>query len=201
MSDTLVDLLRHGEPQGGRRYRGHGCDDPLSELGWEQMWRTVGGHAPWQQVVTSPMRRCQDFAETLAARYRLPLAVEERFKEVGLGSWEGKTPEQIMAWNPAEYDAFYLDSARHRPTGAEPLETFIARVGEAFDVTLAAFAGHHILIVGHAGVIRAVIGHVLQADPSRWYRIAVDYAGATRIRKGRHGRVLEFHNRRSFAEA
>ena len=28
MRDTLVDLIRHGEPTGGRRYRGNGADDP-----------------------------------------------------------------------------------------------------------------------------------------------------------------------------
>ena len=37
MSDTVIDLIRHGEPVGGRRYRGH-IDDPLSERGWQQMW-------------------------------------------------------------------------------------------------------------------------------------------------------------------
>jgi len=30
---TTIDLLRHGEPVGGKRYRGQ-IDDPLSEKGW-----------------------------------------------------------------------------------------------------------------------------------------------------------------------
>lgn len=38
MTGTLIDLIRHGEPAGGRRYRGHGLDDPLTEKGWSQMW-------------------------------------------------------------------------------------------------------------------------------------------------------------------
>ena len=33
---TRIDLIRHGEPVGGRRYRGQ-IDDPLSEKGWKQM--------------------------------------------------------------------------------------------------------------------------------------------------------------------
>ncbi len=33
---TIVDLLRHGEPDGGQKFRG-AVDDPLSPRGWEQM--------------------------------------------------------------------------------------------------------------------------------------------------------------------
>ena len=42
MPDTIVDLIRHGEPAGGQRYRGHRVDDPLTEKGWSQMWNSVG---------------------------------------------------------------------------------------------------------------------------------------------------------------
>jgi len=35
---TTIDLLRHGEPEGGVRYRGDGVDDPLSARAWKQMW-------------------------------------------------------------------------------------------------------------------------------------------------------------------
>jgi len=40
---TTLDLMRHGEPVGGRRYRGQ-MDDPLSEKGWAQMRNAVGNH-------------------------------------------------------------------------------------------------------------------------------------------------------------
>ena len=63
-TETVIDLLRHGESIGGRRYRGQ-QDDALSELGWEQMWQSVGGHDAWQQIVTSPLQRCHTFATAL----------------------------------------------------------------------------------------------------------------------------------------
>ena len=37
-TETIIDLIRHGEPEGGRAFRGHSIDDPLSEKGWQQMW-------------------------------------------------------------------------------------------------------------------------------------------------------------------
>jgi broad specificity phosphatase PhoE len=196
MTDTLVDFIRHGEPVGGRRYRGDGVDDPLSEKGWQQMWAALGGQMPWQRVVSSPLQRCHAFAEALAEKHRLPLSVEGRFREVGLGAWEGLTPDAIAG---EDYAAFYRDPRHNRPEGAETLEAFGGRVAAGLDQLFTACAGEHVLVVAHAGVIRAALGHVLQSDPVAWYRTRVDNAALTRFRRGRYGNRLEFHNRLSLA--
>lgn len=65
---TTVDLLRHGEPVGGRKYRGQ-TDDALSETGWAQMRAAVDGHRPWDVIVSSTLLRCIEFARELAARH------------------------------------------------------------------------------------------------------------------------------------
>ena len=195
-TETLVDLIRHGEPVGGRRYRGNGTNDPLSELGWQQMWRAVGEENPWHQVVTSPLERCRAFAAALACRHELPLAVEPELREVGMGSWEGRTPAEVREREPASYERFYRDPVGQRPPGAEPLENLIVRVGRAYDTLVACHPGRHLLLVVHAGVMRALAGRVLRAAPERWYRIRIDYAGLIRIRHGTFGPVLEYLNAR-----
>lgn len=192
--DTLVDFIRHGEPVGGRRYRGNGIDDPLSEHGWSQMWGALGDPVPWDGIVASPLQRCRAFAEALAERHGLPLRVEPGFREVGFGCWEGRSPGEVMARDPEAYEAFYRDPVTNRPMGAEPLGDFLARIGGAYEGLVASQPGKHILVVCHAGVIRAVIGHILRAEPGRWYRIRIDNAGVTRIFRSRHGDRLEFHN-------
>jgi broad specificity phosphatase PhoE len=197
MDDTLVDFIRHGEPVGGRRYRGDGVDDPLSEKGWRQMRAALGGQRPWQRVVTSPLQRCHAFALSLAEQNGLPLTVETRFREVGLGAWEGLTPDDILRDDPDAYAAFYRDPQRNRPRGAETLEAFGTRVAAALEDVFVACAGEHVLVVAHAGVIRAALGHVLQSDPVAWYRTRVDNAALTRFRRGQYGNKLEFHNRLS----
>jgi broad specificity phosphatase PhoE len=60
-------LLRHGEPEGGRLYRGNLLDDPLSEKGWQQMQASVNGKH-WDFIATSPMARCQAFASFTRGR-------------------------------------------------------------------------------------------------------------------------------------
>ncbi|MCG6941009.1 MAG: alpha-ribazole phosphatase family protein [Thiohalocapsa sp.] len=200
MSHTVIDLIRHGEPIGGRMIRGNGCDHPLSETGWAQMRAavvaTTGEEPPWQQVVSSPMARCRAFAVELAGRLDLPLAVEPELREIGMGAWEGRRPSEVAATEPEAFHAFRADPAAHRPPGGEALAAFRERIARAYERQLSHWPGRHLLIVCHAGVTRAVLGHVLGAADAAWYRIGIDYAGVSRIRHGRHGAAIEYVNAR-----
>lgn len=192
--ETTIDLIRHGEPEGGRAFRGHNIDDPLSEKGWQQMWDAVGDDAPWDQIISSPLQRCQAFAEALMDVYHIPCFTEEDFKEVGFGTWEGRTPDEIKNENLKEYQDFYLDPVKRRPKGAEPLNKFIKRVTDAYDRVVEKYKGKHILIVAHAGVNRAIIANALHSAPIGLYRIKVNNAGMTRIKHDHLGNHLLYHN-------
>jgi broad specificity phosphatase PhoE len=191
---TLLDFLRHGQPVGGSRYRGSGIDDPLSDHGWQQVRDTTSALGGWQRIITSPMRRCAEFAHWFAEQRGLPLETQTALREVGFGEWEGITRAQLRQERRAEYDAFYQDPVGKRPPGAESLDAFSARVNAVIDHLLGAYPGEHLLIVAHAGVIRAALGHVTQAPAVNWYRTAVDNAAITRFSKDRHGLRLVAHN-------
>jgi alpha-ribazole phosphatase len=182
--DTLIDLLRHGEPLGGRRYRGQ-QDDVLSERGWDQMWQSVGEQDAWQQIITSPLQRCHAFAVALGERIDAPVQIEPRFAEVGFGAWEGKTRAELEQLDQGQVNRFYRDPVNSRPPGAEPLDDFVARVSDGFARLLAEYPGQSLLVVAHAGVIRAILSHVLQMPPAAMYRINVANAGMTRLQSDR----------------
>lgn len=186
MSTTIIDLIRHGEPVGGKRYRGQ-IDDPLSDKGWQQMRDAVAGHRPWQQIITSPLSRCYDFACELELRYAIPMQVDERLKEIGFGTWEGLTSQEITRDDPAKITDFYRNPLVGRPEGAESLVDFSARVVSAWDDILLQFPGQHVLIVAHAGVIRMLVSHVLGMPLESFFRIQVANAGVTRIQLTRAG--------------
>ncbi len=177
---TTIDLMRHGEPIGGRRYRGQ-IDDPLSDKGWSQMRQAVSGNTPWQAIISSPLRRCGEFARELSEQLGISLSFDDRLKEVGFGTWEGLTGDQVRAIDEQALQRFYHDPIAHRPAGAEALESFNARVGEAYDAVIAKHTGQHILIVTHAGVIRSFLRKTLQAPLASMYRISIDTASLTRI--------------------
>ena len=196
MKETIIDLIRHGEPRGGRVYRGHTIDDPLTDKGWLQMWESLGDHSPWQHIVTSPLKRCHEFALALGQRDAIGVTIENNLKEIGFGVWEGKTPEQLQADNPLDYNKFYLDPVNNRPDNAESIADFSRRVTLGYDKVLADNPGRQILIVCHAGVIRAIIASVLYAAPLGLYKIKVNNGGVTRIRHGQYGGILDFHNKK-----
>lgn len=179
---TRIDILRHGEPEGGRRYRGHCIDDPLSELGWRQMWAAVGHERPWNLVVSSPMQRCRPFAEALAASCSLSVTIDSRLKEVGFGAWEGRTAAALRAEDPDTIRRFYADPVGSRPPGAEPLDLFRQRVSAALQEILDTHAGRHILVVAHAGVMRAALSWLFDAPLANMYRADIPNAAFLRIR-------------------
>ena len=193
---TTLDLIRHGEPVGGTKYRGW-LDEPLSERGWAQMRDATADPEPWDLILSSPLRRCHEFALELGQRLGLEVRVDPRFKEVGFGAWEGQTGEQIRVADPTALQRFYRDPVHQRPAGAEPLEDFQHRVTEAMLECLDTHSGRHLLLVTHAGVIRTLIAHALSAPLSAIYRTHVDNAGITRLRQTPERPLsLLFHGRR-----
>lgn len=185
MSDTIIDLIRHGEPLGGNLYRGHSIDDPLADKGWQQMWNAVGNYNQWQHIISSPMLRCREFAEKLSDKNNIPLSIEENFKEVGFGSWEGLTREQVIKRNEAEYNNFYADPVNNRADGFENLNDFIQRTVNSFINAAELYKNKHILIVAHAGVIRAIIAYILHAPPGALYNIKIENAGISRVNQSK----------------
>lgn len=193
MTTTIIDLLRHGEPEGGAMYRGHGTDDPLSASGWQQMRAAIqymlsveqpdAGQCLWDAVVSSPMKRCQAFAEDIAEQFALPLTLVDDLKEAGYGVWEGRVPDEIRASEPEAYRALYRDPVNQRPEGAEPLQAFTHRVIDAFEGVMVAHEGQRVLLVSHAGTMRAIQSQLLRAPLAEQQRIQIPYAGMYQVRE------------------
>jgi alpha-ribazole phosphatase len=200
MSDstpTFVDLLRHGQPVGGRRYRGR-QDDPLSELGWEQMWHAASGETPWQRVVSSPLIRCRAFAVSLCEKLELPLRIDDRLQEFHYGEWEGKSADELKVDDPDIISRYYHDPYNNRPPGAEYVLDFVHRVESAYSEMISDHPGEHLLIIAHAGVIRAIIAHALKAPPETIFRMHIETGQLSRIRMdGERPPTLIFHNRKA----
>ncbi len=173
---TFIDVIRHGEPVGGQRYRGYSIDDPLTEKGWSQMRAAVPETPLWQHIVSSPLKRCLEFSQELANDLQITISVEDNLKEIGFGDWEGKTPGDILAEDSEALDHFYKDPVNNRPEGAEPLDTFSERVWNAYLSIIEQHQGKHVLIVAHAGVARAVTANILKMSLDDVYsRLKIEY--------------------------
>ena len=178
---TYIDVMRHGEPVGGRRYRGYSVDDPLTEKGWSQMRAAVPEEPRWQHIYSSPLKRCSAFAQELAEDLHVPCSIVENLKEIGFGAWEGKTPEEILAEDSEALNHFYKDPVHNRPQGAEPLNQFSHRVWQVYKRILVQHQDQHILIVAHAGVARAITANILMMSLDDVYsRLRIEYGAMVR---------------------
>lgn len=194
---TLVDLLRHGMPVGGKRYRGS-VDDPLAEEGWNQMWSAVGRYRDWDVVVTSPLRRCAEFAQALAEQYGLPLERESRLREISFGDWEGRTVTDILDDDPAQIERYWADPLNNTPPNGESLRDFNDRTVAAWDDLVDRHHGKRVLVVAHGGVMRMLLTHALGMPVSAVLRWEVPNASISRVRvqpdiNGRLFPSLVFH--------
>lgn len=198
MKPTIIDVLRHGEPEGGQMYRGGGTDHPLSDSGWSQMHASISkrhddAEDNWESIISSPMLRCKNFAHVLAKKRSIPITVNENFREASYGDWEGRKPSEIVKTSEKEYWDFFKDPVKCRPTNSESLDTFTSRIDSAFTAVLNEHEGEHVLLIAHLGVTRAIINKVLRMPLASQQRIDMPFAGMIRIINDRKGfRLLLF---------
>ena len=177
---THIDLLRHGEPEGGARFRGT-VDDPLSATGWAQVRAATAGDA-WNRIVCSPLRRCREFAQALAGELGTPCQVEPGFREISFGLWEGLTAAQVEAECGAALARFWQDPVAHPPPQGEPVADFDARVDAAWQRLLREARGERVLVVAHGGTIAMILRGVLGMPLSHSWRVRLSYAARARLR-------------------
>ncbi|CAL9643735.1 Bifunctional protein [Streptomyces sp. enrichment culture] len=188
MSDvTTLVLLRHGEtpltPE--RRLSGSGGSDPgLSPAGHRQARAAADALArrgDIEAVVTSPMRRCRQTAQAVAARLGLSVQVEPDLREADFGAWEGLTFAEVRARHPQDLSAWLASPEAPPSGGGEPMHQVARRSAAVRDALLARYAGTSVLIVSHVGPIRTLIRLALQAPPHTLFRMDVAAASLSTV--------------------
>ena len=185
----ILDLIRHGEPEGGVMYRGS-KDDPLSETGWQQMRHAIAlaqaDGQGWDRIISSPMQRCRAFAEMLAQQLSLEIEIVEELREMHFGDLEGLKPEAAWAAHPELLKSIWSDPENNAPPNGENFREFVDRVAKGLFRVIHAHDNQRLLIVAHGGVIRASLRQFLHMNGSDTFRIDIPYANMTRFRVFKH---------------
>ncbi len=199
MDSRVIFLVRHGKLQQQdeqRRYIGQ-IDLPLSQEGRSQarnLHRRFE-HAHLDAIYCSDLRRSRETAELIAGAAGPKVIVRQDLREIAMGEWEGLSLRAVARDFPEEFRARGADLATFRTPGGESFADCNRRVIPAFE-EIAAATGGNLLIVGHAGVNRLVLCHLLGMPVSNLFRLGQDYGCLNIIQSGNTGYQVKLVNGR-----
>ncbi len=171
-------FLRHARHAASDRGLFIGSTDiSLSEAGCleaDSIAPLIHVHLP-ERCFCSPIKRCIETAKKVSV---LPIEFDPNLREIDFGDWEGMTFSQIQQADQVAVDHWAKYDPEFSFPGGERLADFLARVRHVADA-LASCTGKTILVVTHAGIIRALICHFLGLDPRNYLLFHIDFASLT----------------------
>ncbi|RNL70944.1 bifunctional RNase H/acid phosphatase [Streptomyces sp. I6] len=178
-------LLRHGEtaltPE--KRFSGTG-DHELSEVGRRQaeaVAAALAARGTIQAVVSSPLKRCRQTAEAVAARLGLDVRIDDGLREADFGAWEGLTFAEVRERYGDDLDA-WLASTKAAPTGGgESFATVAKRVAATRDRLVREYRGRTVLVVTHVTPIKTLVRLAIGAPPDSLFRMELSAASVSAV--------------------
>jgi probable phosphoglycerate mutase len=190
-------LWRHGRTgwNAGGRFQGQ-LDSPLDEEGRDQAARTAphlaaGLDPGGTVVVSSDLIRAADTAAVLTGLLGLPLRLDARLREHGLGAWEGLTRDEVQARHPEQYADWLAGRPVRGRGGEQPADVTRRALAALVDLPAVEVA----VVVTHGGtsgrLLEALLG--LGADHRRIFAPLANCAWSEVVRQGDRWRLIR-HN-------
>ena len=187
-------LVRHAITTWNEKNRIQGSKDPdLSAAGWQQAERLARRlkKEGISLIYASDRLRARRTAQTIQKALGVPLSYEKGLREIHLGLWEGKTPEEVNRRYQNGYRKWLQAPSSVRIPGAEPVSEFRKRVLQTFKRLVTQTPEGNILVVTHGGVIATFLSSLLKGSEDYFLlRLRLDNAGISVIRVKDHRRVV-----------
>lgn len=168
-------LLRHGENPANlnQEFSNRQVDHPLTKKGVLQAEQTADYFAKQglDAAYSSPLKRAVQTAEIIASRCNLDVTILEAFREIDVGSLEGRPATaadwafhaQIMNdWFDGKNDAAFPDG--------ENYDDLWARMQNGLLAATDGRTGQKILVVGHGGIMSACLKDLCPGIDVEWLR-------------------------------
>ncbi len=130
-------VVRHGETDWNKAGRCQGVSDiPLNTRGIDQAYRLADSLRKCEisSIYSSGLKRATQTAEIIAGCRTIPVFVEERFKEMDQGEFEGKILKYVKRKYPHILKMWIKDQEGFRIPGGETLGEVQKRVWEGFGI-------------------------------------------------------------------
>jgi probable phosphoglycerate mutase len=188
---TVTHLLRHGQTEHTpeRRYSGRN-DLPLSRTGRAEAEAAAVrvGQLGIDVLVSSPIRRTRETAETVAAAVGVPVELDDDLVEMDFGDLEGLTLDEALAAHPLATRRFTSDVTVRAP-GGESVADVSARVARARRRMLDRHAGRTVLVVSHVTPIKLLLAAGLDVGEEVVHRVFLEAASLSTVAWSSDGRT------------
>lgn len=161
---THLYLVRHGQTSANvlQQFAGH-YDVALDEIGLAQAAQ-VGDHMRSVQldaIVSSPLQRAYVTAENIAQHHGLPIATDDRLREMFFGHAEGLTmAEAIVRFPELKNLDEHPDDLDIGWPGGETRREFHDRTFAVIGEIATTHLDRHVAVVCHGGVIGSIIAQL-----------------------------------------
>ncbi len=176
--NTRFTLVRHAESlwNAAGRWQGHG-DPPLSERGFSQAlacaerFAEAGEHV--DLLICSDLLRTRQTAGAIGESLGLTPRPTSQLRELAIGRWTGMTREEIGKTEGDLLERFDSGDPDVRPGDGETRNEIRHRVRNAVESFGLENPGKHLVLVVHAGVIRALVPN---ANPKNTESVGITLA-------------------------
>jgi Fructose-2,6-bisphosphatase len=156
---TRFIVIRHGQSEGNHNqvFQGQG-EYPLTELGQKQASATADflSNTEIHAFYASDLSRAKDTAKQIADRYRKPVVLCKRFRELDVGLWQGVRYDEVKNAYPKEWDLWLNDIGNSHCNGGESMRQMQHRASTAFDELANKHNNQTVCVVTHGAVIRSM---------------------------------------------
>ena len=141
-----------------------------------QLQQKLPGLMPNSLVFSSPLTRCVQLAE----RFCRNVTIDPRLSELDFGDWESTRFDDIDVDVLQHWTDNFVHAA---PPNGESFIDLCQRAGAFWqDVVYGMHtASEQILIITHAGVIRALLAHILKLPPANAFQFRVDLGSVHKL--------------------
>jgi len=170
-----VVLVRHAAVAEAGSFLGQ-RDVALSPVGRRQL-RSLGAKLSKygiQAIYSSDLQRARSTAVAAARKLGLDVEIRKGLREMHFGSWEGLSWRQIVRRFPGLARRWQQRFPDQVVAGAERFEQFSRRVKRVLRDIVSWNIGRCVLVVTHAGVIRAALASALGIPARNAFRLAQD---------------------------
>ncbi len=168
--------IRHAPSQGEPGII-HGQDDVAADLSDKEAFARVAARLPAGAVwMTSSIRRTKETAHALNETAE-PFEIAD-FDEQSFGDWNGQQWSDLKQEKTA---AFWDNYAEVRPPGGESYLELSARVSAKIAELNARYSDTDLVVVAHAGTIRAALSLALNLPPTSALSLKIANLSLSRI--------------------